>query len=76
MPEHGGGRQLPLRKRQDVRLAFGHAIRCHTKTFCATTPAPRNKTLCCVSSFETADASTRVRMCRSASLGATVATSY
>jgi len=32
MPEHGGGRRLPRRERQDVRYAFGHTIRCHAET--------------------------------------------
>jgi hypothetical protein len=31
MPEHGGGRRLPRRERQDVRLAFGHTIRGYAK---------------------------------------------
>ena len=32
MPEHGGGRRLPRRERQDVRLAFGYTIWGYAKT--------------------------------------------
>jgi hypothetical protein len=62
MPEHGDGRSLPRRERQDVRFTSGHTIRRSDEALWATTTKPRNRTLRCVSSFKSADASTSVTM--------------